>query len=110
MSTFTWTPDIGATEEHTPRILSVVFGEAYEQRAPDGINPDMVKRGLSFTGRSSAEGLAILAFLSAQGGVTSFDYTHPGDTSRKYLCNSWKATDTGYNIKAVTAEFQQVPL
>ena len=110
MATFTWIPDIGASEEHTPRIRSVQFGEAYEQRSPAGINPDMVKRSLTFSGRTSAEGLGILAFLEAQGGVTAFDYTHPGDASRKYLCKSWKASDTGYNVKSVTADFQQVPL
>lgn len=110
MATFTWIPDIGATEDHAPRIHSVQFDEAYEQRSPAGINPDMVKRGLTFSGRSSAEGLAILAFLAAQGGVTAFDYTHPGDVSRKYVCKSWKSADAGYNIKSVTAEFNQVPL
>lgn len=110
MSTFSWTPDIGATEERAPRIHSVQFGDGYEQRAPDGINADLRKRSLSFTARSSAEALAILAFLEAQGGTASFDYTHPGDSSRKYVCKSWKVTDTGYLIKAITAEFQQVPL
>ena len=110
MATFTWIPDIGASEEHTPRIRSVQFGEAYEQRSPAGINPDMVKRSLTFSGRTSTEGLAILAFLAAQGGVTSFDYTHPGDVSRKYVCKTWKGTDTGFNMKTVTCDIAQVPL
>jgi phage-related protein len=110
MSTFTWIPDIGSTEERAPRIRSVQFGDGYEQRAQDGINADMRKRSLSFTARSSAESTAILAFLEAQGGTASFDYTHPGDSSRKYVCKSWKATDTGYLLKTITAEFQEVPL
>ncbi len=110
MSTFTWTPDAGATEEREPRIRSVRFGDGYEQRAADGLNSDMRKRGLSFTARSTSEAAAILSFLETQGGVASFDYTHPGDSSRKYVCRTWKITDTGYNLKTITADFVQVPL
>ena len=110
MSTFTWTPDTGATEERAPRIRSVKFGDGYEQRAADGLNADMRKRSLTFTARSTSETSAILAFLETQGGVSSFDYTHPGDSSRKYVCRTWKITDTGYNLKSITADFVQVPL
>ena len=110
MAVFTWVPDIGAKTERAPRIRSVKFGEGYEQRALDGLNPDMRKRSLSFTGRSAAEAAAILAFLEAQGGVTSFTYTHPGDSARTYKCASWSETDTGYLLKAITADFQQVIL
>lgn len=110
MSTFTWTPDLGAKSERTPRTRKVQFGDGYEQRSPDGLNPDMRKRSLQFTGRSSAESAAIIAFLEAQGGTTSFDYTHPGDISRKYKCVSWSETDNGYLIKAISADFVQVPL
>lgn len=109
MATFTWTPDMGASMTRQPRVRSVKFGDGYEQRAADGLNSDMRKYSLNFTGRSSAESTAILSFLEAQGGVTSFDYTHPGDSSRKFICRSWKATDTGYNVKSVSSEFEQVP-
>ena len=100
---------MGASMTRQPRVRSVKFGDGYEQRAADGLNSDMRKYSLNFTGRSSAESTAILSFLEAQGGVTSFDYTHPGDSSRKFICRSWKATDTGYNVKSVSSEFEQVP-
>lgn len=109
MATFTWIPDVGADRACEPRINSVRFGEGYEQTAPDGINSLMEKRSLSFTGRSLAETQAIAAFLEAQGGVTSFDYTHPNSTAKKYRCKVWKVADTEGNHQSVTCEFQQVP-
>lgn len=108
MAVFTWIPDTGATEEAQPRLLTASFGDAYEQNAADGLNSDMRPRSLSFTGRSSAEIAAIDAFLTARNGATSFDYTHPGGASKKYLCKKWKLTDTDYG-RALTCEFQQVP-
>lgn len=110
MATFTWTPDIGATEEREPKTRMVKFGDGYEQRALAGINADLRKRMLNFSGRSSVDAEAIIAFLETQGGVTSFDYTHPGDISRTYVCRSWKVTDTTYGVKAISATFEQVML
>lgn len=110
MSTFTWIPDTGATMERQPRIRSVQFGDGYEQRAADGLNADMRKFSLTFSGRSAAEIAAIDTFLATQAGVSSFDYTHPGDTSRKYVCRTWRVIDVSYTVKTITAEFQQVPL
>jgi phage-related protein len=109
MATFTWIPDIGAGQDRAPRIRSAQFGDGYKQRAQDGLNADLRTRSLSFTGRSLAESQAIQAFLEARGGVTSFDYTHPGDSSRKYICESWKAVDVAYNVQNVSATFIQVP-
>jgi len=108
MATFTWVPDEGAKATRAPRIRVAQFGDGYSQRSQDGLNADMVARSLSFTGRSNAELAAIQAFLAAQGGVTSFDYTHPGDTSRKYLCAGFEVTDTAYG-QSVTCTFAQVP-
>ncbi len=110
MATFTWTPDIGSTEERSPRLRAVQFGEGYEQRAADGLNNDMRKRGLSFTGRSAAESAAIAAFLEARGGVSSFDYAHPGDSSRKYVCKTWRISDSAYGVRTITCDFQQVAM
>jgi len=110
MSTFTWNPDTGATMDREPRIRSAQFGDGYQQRALDGLNADLRTFSLSFSGRALAESQAIVTFLETVGGVTSFDYTHPGDTSRKYICKSWKRTDAAYNLQTVTATFQEVPL
>jgi phage-related protein len=91
-------------------VRAIAFGDGYEQRAPDGLNSDMRTRALSFSGRSAAEMASIKSFIEAQGGTLSFDYTHPGDISRKYVCKKWTINDAGYNIVSITADFQQVPM
>lgn len=110
MATFTWIPDKGAGKDVAPRLNSVQFGDGYRQDSLDGLNATLIKRQLSFSGRSAAESLAISNFLETQNGVTSFDYAHPGDISRKYKCRAWKVVDEEYVILRITAEFQQVPL
>ena len=110
MSTFTWSPDQGATQDNAPRILSVIFGDGYEQRALDGLNANMVKRSLTFSNRPSSDVTAILSFLDTQAGIASFTYTHPGDIARQYVCKTWKATDASYNNRVISADFTQVPL
>lgn len=110
MATFTWTPDAGAQIKREPRIRSVGFGDAYEQRAGDGLNTDMRVGTFNFTGRSASESSAIIAFLAARGGHESFDYAHLGGTSYKWVCKSWTEVDADGGVKNVTGcEFRQVP-
>lgn len=94
--------------ERAPRIRSVKFGDGYEQRGQDGINANPQKWTLSFSGRSTAEGVAIEAFLLAQGGVTSFTWTPPGGISSNWLCKSWTRTRTSYASDNLTAVFEEV--
>jgi phage-related protein len=110
MSTFTWVPDYGAKCDRAPSVRSVKFGDGYEQRAANGLNADMRKYSLTFSARAAAESAAIDAFLTTQGGVASFDYTHPGESSRKFVCREWSNTDVGYGLETITATFQQTPL
>lgn len=109
MSTFTWAPDAGASMERSPRIRSVQFGDGYEQRAPDGLNADLRKYSLTWSGRSLSEATAIETFLGNQGGTQKFDFTFPGDTTRHFVCKSWKVVFGANGNHTVTAEFQQVP-
>ena len=110
MSTFTWTPDIGAEGAHEPRIRAAKFGDGYEQRAQDGLNADMMTWPLSFSGRSAAEAQAIDAFLTAHGGVTAFDWTPPeAGAAQKFICKKWKRRRDSYASQTVTATFEQVP-
>ena len=109
MSTFTWTPDIESTVSHEPRIREAKLGDGYSQRAQDGMNADMQTWSVKFSGRSLAEGQAIDAFLSTQGGVTAFDWTPPGGSAGKYLCKKWSRTFGSMSAQTVTGTFEQVP-
>ena len=109
MSTFTWTPDEGATCEREPRVLAVAFGDGYEQRTADGINADMKTWQLSFSVRSNSEIVAIDAFLAAEAGVTAFDWTDPDGHAGKWVCKKWSRRAGVANVQSVTATFREVP-
>lgn len=77
MATFTWIPDYEATENSRPRIRKVQFGDGYEQRLKFGPRTDPKEWDLVFMGRTNTERDEITDFLSARGGVESFDWTPP---------------------------------
>lgn len=110
MATFTWNPDSGADEQHEPSARRVKFGDGYEQRSANGLNPDMASLdGLTFSGRSAAESAAIETFLRAQGSVTSFNWTPPGGTQGIYVCSKWSKKWVS-SLVVITASFYQVPM
>lgn len=110
MALFAWIPDEGATVTHEPRIRAAGFGDGYEQRAADGMNADLERWPLTFSGRTSAEAALIVAFLSTCGGTTSFTFVTPeGGTAKSFVCKKWTRSFNNYPAQTVTAEFQQVP-
>ncbi len=77
MSEFIWIPDNGFSETHEPRTRKVQFLDTYEQRAGSGINTDLAKWNLTFSGRTAPEARAIADFLSEMAGVTAFRWAPP---------------------------------
>lgn len=108
MATFTWTPSYNPTASRTPRIKSVQFGDGYEQRFSDGLNPLKQVWNVAFNGRYTAEADEIDAFLIARAGVENFDWTPPGGTAGKYVCKQWDRTIVYGNIENISAVFEQV--
>jgi phage-related protein len=113
MSTFTWIPDAnGADPDMDPRRHSVKFGEGYEQRAPDGLNPFLPTWALSFSGRTFAEVTAIYNFLTTNvAHVTAFDWTAPDGMVGKWVADKWTpCKPMGGNAWSIKANFRKVPL
>ena len=50
----------------TPRVLTATFGDGYEQRVADGLNPKDETFNLSFTSREASEINKIAAFLDSR--------------------------------------------
>ena len=50
----------------------------------------------------------IESFLDARGGVESFDFTPPGDSSGKYICRNWSKSIPYLNRATIQATFEQV--
>jgi phage-related protein len=108
VATFTWVPDYGAKLAMKPRVRTVQFGDGYMQRSADGINTNPRTGALSFSNRTDAEANAIIAFLDARGGVEAFDYTPPGGSAGKYICQEYDRAQVSYDVATVTASFKQV--
>ena len=119
-------PDRGYTRQTTPRVLSTQFGDGYQQRFIDGINPLKESINVSFKTREKAEIDHIISFFESKGGVTAFTFTvnqqyhsSPGITSEtdvtssdelalKVICSSWNKTHDYADYWSATATFVRV--
>jgi len=108
MATFTWLPDYGASYEIKPSVRVAKFGDGYEQRQANGLNPQAKTWSLQFPSRSDAEASAISAFLAARGAVESFDWTDPSGGVGKYVCRGWSLAKDQYNLNTIACKFEQV--
>jgi len=109
MAVFTWIPDRGFKTTTKPRVLSAKFGDGYEQRLADGINHLVNSWNLTFKSRSVTDAEDIDTFLTARGGVESFDFTPPGaSTSVKVTCSQWDISYPASIGRDITATFVQV--
>ena len=110
MATFTYTPDFGAAKAMTPQVVTVKFGEGYEQRYSKGMNSTPQKWDLRFAQREAAEANAITAFLDARGGVESFDWTPPDSNTviRVKCAEGYSKIIEKYNRYSISCVFEQV--
>lgn len=88
-TTFTYTPDFGASLSEKPRVLMAQMGDGYQLRVGDGINIRPRKWSLSFNTRTDAELAPILAFLRARNGLESFNWTDPDGVVGVFKCAEW---------------------
>ena len=111
MATFTWIPDYGMDTTSAINVSIVSFGDGYEQRRVEGLNPIKDVWNLTFAYRDSAEVNDIMAFLYARKGVEAFDFQVPGSglvkvrTDGESIC---KVTDVAYGLKTLTTTFKRV--
>jgi phage-related protein len=107
MPTFTWVPTYDATKTITPTVKVIKFGDGYEQRQGTGINRQPRKLALTFK-RLKVEIEAIDAFLKARGAIESFDYTHSGQSTGKYVCREWVRTNIAKGVDGLSMTFDEV--
>lgn len=108
LETFTWFPDTESDYGVKPHVETVVFGDGYELRVPNGINTRPMAWNLTFT-RAKDESLQILSFLEDRGGSKAFIWINPDQNSGVYVCREWKVK----RLKAggamrITCAFDQV--
>jgi phage-related protein len=107
-------PDKGLGRQSQPRVRIAKFGDGYEQRIADGLNPIQETFSVSFNNREAAEIDDIIGYLASLGGVASFDFTFPddngagGETTIKVVCDTYGQTYTNDGFPSATATFRRV--
>lgn len=107
MTTFTYSPTYGATENNTPKVRKAVFGDGYQQRVGDGINRTARMWSLGFEGVKSDID-TIDSFLETEDGITAFDWQPPAGPSGKWICSDWSTGINQYDNWVLNANFEEV--
>lgn len=119
-------PDIGNpsqdnfSEQHRPRVLMLRFGDGYEQRATDGLNPILRRWNVAWRVLDRERTKLALDFLKEQGGVDAFHWKAPiftpnatGELESELvlvICKDWRREtedQTGERL-ALQAVFEEV--
>jgi phage-related protein len=106
---FIWSPSYNLGIAHEPRVLTIQFGDGYEQRLTDGINNDKLSFTLNFDKRNKQEATAIIHFLASKSGRDPFFFKapEPYGVMKKFICTQWSSTlqfDDNYTVSATFSE------
>jgi phage-related protein len=84
-----WTPTWPVRIDREPRMKIAKFGDGYEQRVLDGLNPMQTSWNLQWDMRPRDDALAIDLYLTAQQGG-AFDFLDPHtDSIVQVFCDKW---------------------
>ena len=101
-------PDKGFTRQTSARTRVTTFGNGYEQRITEGINPLQNIFTANFSLRTSAEMNTIKSFLETNKGVTSFTFTTPEGETPKVVCENYTITYAYDGFYTLSATFREV--
>jgi phage-related protein len=113
-------PDRGLSRASTPKVRVAQFGDGYQQRVADGLNPLQDSFSVSFSNRPKAEADDITAFFTAKKGVTAFNFTYPDHNSStndsggspvttiKVVCPDWQQSYSNLAGSSINATFNRV--
>ncbi|MEY2687699.1 MAG: hypothetical protein RL375_1897 [Pseudomonadota bacterium] len=113
MAVFDWVESAGTALEEAPRVARTQFGDGYEERAPDGLNPITQSWQLQFTGIDREVASDIVAFwrarINAAAGQEAFDWTPLWHVDAiRVTCSRWTVTqDQTPETVSITATFKQ---
>lgn len=111
-------PDKTLSKNVTPSVLTVSFGDGYEQRIVEGINNIKEEYTVSFNNRQRKEIDAIVETFNIRAGVTKFDFTIPAtsqdangnlaENTIKVVCSQWSQTYAQGEFYTCNATFRRV--
>lgn len=108
--TFTWALDSSWSNDESPKVLSIKFGDTYEQRVGNGVNTQPNTFAVSFTGTFTVA-KAIRTFLRDKAGTLSFIWVNPFNESGFYLARKWsfkRTLNESGALYTVESVFEQV--
>lgn len=110
MAVFAISPAWNPVSTRKPRTLAIKFGDGYEQRAADGLNPDLQSWQLTFDPIPVADADTIEAFFETNAtAVTPFTWTPPrAAASSLFLCRTWTRKIVSPTTDSITATFEEV--
>ena len=107
-------PDKGMTRNAKPVVHLAKFGDGYEQRLANGLNPLTETFSVSFNNRTKEDIDDIIDFFESKGGVTKFNFIIPNsnegssEETIKVVCDTWKKTFNFGDYYSATATFRRV--
>lgn len=104
---FAWDPTVSNFSGDTAlKTRSAQFGDGYQQKAADGLNNRSTSYSLQFIG-DEVKITAILAFLDAHAGATSFLWTPPLRAQLLFTCEAYTEPTKDGDVYTITATFKQ---
>jgi len=102
-------PSESTATTRAPAVLLAQYGDGYEQRMANGINPRRLEATVVWSALTAADALIISNVFEGLGGVLPFTYALPPDaTVRRWLCESWTQTAIDRYAATITAEWREV--
>ena len=107
------TPDKTMQRKTKPKVYLSSFGDGYEQRISQGINPLNETYSVSFQTRTKEEIDDIVAFFDSKRGVTNFSFTIPdsnngGEKTIKVVCDDYSLSYAYDDFYSCDATFRRV--
>ncbi len=109
---FSWLPSYNFSNDFSPTIKKIAFGDGYTQRIPQEVNNNLLNLNLTFEGRKTKEARAIVHFLNQRQGSESFLYTPPGILSfqKLFTAEKYKLLNISYDNYTISVNFIEVPV
>lgn len=102
-------PNVGVAFQRQPKVLSVAFGDGYEQRIAAGLNHQLRSFNLTWGPCTTTCADYIDTFMQARGGVEAFYWTPPRAASPvKVKCPGWARTYPEWNYDTVELTLVEV--
>ena len=108
MSTFTWMVTFGTILNKAPKIRKVSYGDGYVQRSPVGINSNPKSWAVSIDSLEDDEAKAIMDFLDAANGVSSFTWVDLEGVSGIYTAETYSRAYDDDGKNSIKVVFNQV--